>query len=158
MHNEHPRVVVASGGFDPLHSGHIDYLTQAALLGDRLIVALASDYALIQKKMYFLLQWEDRKAVVESLNMVDDVITIDDYYNYYQLILQQIRSRYPTATIVFASGVEPCEFNTPTLQDSNIQFEYNVGGPRRTSSSQILRTYADYARNIASLEAGPYRS
>lgn len=157
MHNEHPLIVVASGGFDPLHGGHIAYLNEAALLGDRLVVALASDHALIQKKKTFLMSWEHRKSVLSSLDMIDDVITIDDYYDYYNLILGQLRKRYPSATIVFASGNGPTQYNTPALTDNNIQFKYHVGGNRITSSSSILRTYADYVLNMQEMEAGPNR-
>lgn len=157
MHNEHPRIVVASGGFDPIHRGHIDYLTEAKLLGDRLIVALASDQALIQKKNMVFLGWEDRKAIIKSLQMVDNIFIIDDYYNHYILALNQLRKIYPSATIVFASGNAPTAYNTPKLPDQDLVFEYYVGGARQNRSSSILRTYADYVRNIQELEAGPNR-
>ena len=44
------KVVIASGGFDPIHSGHIQYLLEAKKLGDILVVALNSDEWLIKKK------------------------------------------------------------------------------------------------------------
>lgn len=155
MHYEHPRVVVASGGFDPLHSGHIEYLKEAKLLGDRLIVALASDHALIQKKNAVFLGWEDRKSIIKSLKMVDEVIVIDDYYDHYQSALTLLRKRFPNTTIIFASGNDKTKYNNPNLHDQNVEFKYNVGGERINRSRTILRTYADYVRNVQELEAGP---
>ena len=48
------KIVVVSGGFDPIHSGHIAYLVSAKKLGDKLIVALNSDTWLINKKIHVL--------------------------------------------------------------------------------------------------------
>lgn len=157
MNNEHLKVVVASGGFDPLHSGHIEYLKESRFLGNRLIVALASDYALIQKKKNFFLGWEDRKSIIKSLKFVDDVIIIDDYYNHYEHALMQLRKVYPTVTITFASGNGPTQYNTPSLTDQNVEFIYNVGGDRINSSRSILRNYANYITNLNSLEESPAR-
>lgn len=155
MHNEHPRVVVASGGFDPLHRGHVDYLTEARMLGDRLIVALASDQALIQKKKSFFMSWEQRAGIIKNLKPVDEIILVDDYYNHYQSALRQLRKIYPSTTIVFACGDGPTEKNTPDMNDQDVVFEYNIGSARETSSSTILRTYAEYVRNVQEFEAGP---
>ena len=55
------KVAVVSGGFDPIHSGHIDYLKHASSLGDILVVALNSDNWLINKKKKFLLPFNERK-------------------------------------------------------------------------------------------------
>lgn len=155
MHNEHPRLVVASGGFDPLHRGHVDYLTEARKLGDRLIVALASDQALIQKKNNFFMSWEQRAGIIKCLKPVDEIILVDDYYNHYQTALHQIRKTYPSATIIFACGDTSSTKNTPKLNDQDVVFEHNVGSIRETSSSAILRTYAEYVRNMQELESGP---
>ena len=59
------KIVVVSGGFDPIHSGHIAYLEEAKKLGDTLIVALNSDDWLIKKKGKFfnsLFRWISRKG------------------------------------------------------------------------------------------------
>ena len=63
--------VMVSGGFDPIHSGHIAYLTAAKNLGDKLIVALNSDDWLINKKGSFLMPFAERKLVIENLVRIE---------------------------------------------------------------------------------------
>ena len=53
------KIVLCTGGFDPIHSGHIDYLNEAAKLGDTLIVGLNSDDWLIRKKGKAFMPWEE---------------------------------------------------------------------------------------------------
>ena len=72
------KIVVVSGGFDPLHSGHIAYFKSAKKLGDKLIVALNSDDWLITKKKKYFLPFEERKIIIESIGLVDEVIAFED--------------------------------------------------------------------------------
>ena len=67
-------IVVASGGFDPIHSGHIEYLKSAKEYGDKLIVALNSDNWLEIKKSKPFMPFNERKAILESIKYVDKVI------------------------------------------------------------------------------------
>ncbi len=66
-------VVVASGYFDPIHVGHIEYLEKARALGDKLIVVVNNDKQAKLKKGKSFMPVEDRIKIVSSLNMVDDV-------------------------------------------------------------------------------------
>jgi D-beta-D-heptose 7-phosphate kinase/D-beta-D-heptose 1-phosphate adenosyltransferase len=63
------KIIIVSGGFDPLHSGHIAYFKSAKELGDKLVVALNSDEWLIKKKGKFFMPFLERKAIVENLVM-----------------------------------------------------------------------------------------
>ena len=72
------KLSVVSGGFDPIHSGHILYLEAASKLGDKLIVALNSDRWLVNKKGKFFMPFEERKKIIENLQMVNEVIGFDD--------------------------------------------------------------------------------
>ena len=72
------KIVVVSGGFDPIHSGHIAYIKSSSEIGDKLIVALNSDQWLIKKKGKFFLPFEERLAVLNELQDVDDVIGFKD--------------------------------------------------------------------------------
>ena len=72
------KLSVVSGGFDPIHSGHILYLEAASKLGDKLIVALNSDEWLANKKGKFFMPFNERKKIIENLQMVDEVIGFDD--------------------------------------------------------------------------------
>ena len=72
------KVVVVSGGFDPLHSGHISYFKDARNHGDKLIVALNSDNWLVKKKGKFFMTFSERKLIIENLKYVDQVIDFKD--------------------------------------------------------------------------------
>ncbi|MGB1530755.1 MAG: adenylyltransferase/cytidyltransferase family protein, partial [Gammaproteobacteria bacterium] len=70
--------MVVSGGFDPIHSGHIEYFKSAKQLGDHLIVALNSDKWLINKKGKFFMPFHERQTIISNLGIVDEVIDFDD--------------------------------------------------------------------------------
>jgi cytidyltransferase-like protein len=71
--------VAVSGAFDPIHVGHIEYIREAAKLGDRLVVILNNDNFLLRKKGFVFRSFEDRKEILESIKGVDEVIvSVDD--------------------------------------------------------------------------------
>ena len=72
------KIVVVSGGFDPIHSGHLEYFKSAKELGDKLIVALNSDDWLVNKKGKSFMPFSERKTIIENLTVVDAVIDFDD--------------------------------------------------------------------------------
>ena len=72
-------VVVASGYFDPIHSGHINYLREAKKLGDKLIVIVNNDEQAKLKKEHYFMPVKERKAIIEAIKYVDEVfVSIDD--------------------------------------------------------------------------------
>ena len=99
------KVVIASGGFDPIHSGHIQYLLEAKKLGDILIVALNSDEWLIEKKGKEFMPFEERKVVLENISCVDQVIGFeDDDLGSCINALKSIKNMFPNDEIIFANG------------------------------------------------------
>ena len=72
------KIIVVSGGFDPIHSGHIEYISSAKTYGEKLIVALNSDNWLIKKKGKFFMPFSERKKILENIKHVDEVIDFDD--------------------------------------------------------------------------------
>ena len=72
------KIAVVSGGFDPIHSGHIAYLNSASKIGDILIVCLNSDSWLEKKKGQYFLPFHERKNILENLSMVSKVIDLED--------------------------------------------------------------------------------
>ena len=72
------KLIIVSGGFDPIHSGHIAYFESAKSHGDKLVVALNSDSWLEKKKGKFFMPFDERKAIVESIKFVDQVIGFKD--------------------------------------------------------------------------------
>ena len=121
-------ILVVSGGFDPIHSGHIAYFKSAKKLGEKLIVALNSDEWLINKKGKFFMPFEERSAIVENLSCVDSVIEFeDDELGSAKNALIKIREMYPDDDI-FANGGDRNKENIPEMSLDAISFEFGVGG------------------------------
>jgi len=137
------KIVVVSGGFDPVHSGHISYFKSAKGLGEKLIVALNSDAWLIKKKEKFFMPFEERKIIIENLSMVDEVIDFDDdEFGSASQALIKIKGFYPKDEIIFCNGGDRTKDNIPEMQIKDILFEFGVGGEdKKNSSSWILKDY-----------------
>jgi len=136
------KIVLATGGFDPVHSGHIAYLKQAKTLGDMLIVGLNSDKWLERKKGRAFMPWNERLCVINNLAMVDEVYTFDDEDGSARHFIKQARAHYPDARLIFANGGDRTKDNIPELSESGVEFVFGVGGDnKKNSSSDILRRW-----------------
>jgi len=140
------KIVLVTGGFDPLHSGHVAYFEAARELGDELWVGLNSDAWLARKKERSFMPVKERASIVKNLRMVDRVITnFDDSDN---SASGAIHKAYTLGAehIVFANGGDRGTDNTPEQHDfrhtPNIEFVFGVGGEdKRNSSSWILQEW-----------------
>tara|TARA_Y100000768_G_scaffold388524_1_gene384953 strand:+ start:909 stop:1682 length:774 start_codon:yes stop_codon:yes gene_type:complete len=139
------KIAVVSGGFDPLHSGHISYLNSASKIGDRLIVCLNSDRWLKQKKGNFFLPYAERKIILESLEMVNQVIDFeDDELGSVTNGLTKIQHLFPDDQIVFCNGGDRNKSNIPEMKLKGIDFCFGVGGDKKeNSSSSILKSWSN---------------
>jgi cytidyltransferase-like protein len=138
------KVVIATGGFDPIHSGHIEYLNKAKALGDLLVVGINSDEWLRRKKGKEFLSSNEREIILSNLKSVDKVITFDDRDNSAKDAIIKTRALYPTATILFVNGGDRTKTNIPEMdvKDDNVEFVFGVGGEdKKNSSSWILKKW-----------------
>ena len=140
------KLIVVSGGFDPIHSGHIAYFKSAKSHGDKLIVALNSDAWLKKKKGKFFMPFNERKAIVESIKFVDEVIGFeDDGKGSCINALEEIKKSYPDDDIYFANGGDRDKKNIPEMSVSGINFLFSIGGnDKKNSSSWILNKWQYY--------------
>jgi cytidyltransferase-like protein len=140
------KIVVVSGGFDPIHSGHISYLQGASKLGDKLIVALNSDDWLTNKKSSCFMPFHERKTVLENLSMVDKVIGFEDDDKKSAInALLAVKEKYPSDDIIFANGGDRNKKNIPEMSLKGIEFAFGVGGDdKKNSSSWILKKWKYY--------------
>ncbi len=138
------KVSVASGGFDPLHSGHIQYLKASAKIGHHLVVALNSDDWLIAKKGKNFLPFAERKLILEHMEMVDEVIEFDDdELGSCKNALYKVKEKYPNDEVIFCNGGDRDKENIPEMSVQGISFEFSVGGSdKQNSSSWILKNWA----------------
>lgn len=132
------KIVIVTGGFDPVHSGHINYLKEAAKLGDKLIVGLNSDAWLIRKKGQAFMPWSERCAVVSSLRGVDQVMQWDDGDGSAITLLENIKRSFPYAEIVFANGGDRTATNIPEMSVTGVEFVFGVGGKNKANSSSWI--------------------
>ena len=137
------KIVVVSGGFDPIHSGHISYFNAARKLGDMLIVALNSDKWLENKKGSCFMPFLERQAVLESMTAIDSVIGFeDDEIGSCSNALIKIKDLYPSDEIIFANGGDRDSNNIPEMSIPGINFIFSVGGDdKKNSSSWILKNW-----------------
>lgn len=138
------KITLVTGGFDPIHSGHISYFKAARALGDYLIVGLNSDEWLERKKGRAFMPWNERLCVVNNLSMVDEVYTFDDEDGSAKHFIQQVRAHYPDAELIFANGGDRTPNNIPEMDcnDKNLYFAFGVGGEdKKNSSSWILQEW-----------------
>jgi cytidyltransferase-like protein len=139
------KIVLVTGGFDPLHSGHIAYFKSAKKLGDILIVGLNSDSWLARKKgQPFMPIWE-RVTLMHELKVVDKVVVVaDDPDNSCTTFIKETLELFPNDEIIFANGGDRTATNIPemSIQDPRLSFVFGVGGEdKMNSSSWILREW-----------------
>jgi D-beta-D-heptose 7-phosphate kinase/D-beta-D-heptose 1-phosphate adenosyltransferase len=138
------RIVLITGGFDPLHSGHIAYFKAAKKLGDLLIVGVNSDEWLARKKGAPFMPYRERSEIVRNIVGVDFVIDFDDSDGSARHAIQMVRQSYPGNPIIFANGGDRTQTNIPEMDiiDNNLEFAFGVGGEdKKNSSSWILQEW-----------------
>lgn len=136
------KIVLVTGGFDPLHSGHIAYFKSAKKLGDRLIVGLNSDSWLTRKKGRPFMPLSERVALVSEMSVVDEIITYDDQDGSSCDAVRKVKDTYPDAHIIFANGGDRTRDNIPEMVFDDVEFVFGVGGEdKKNSSSWILEDW-----------------
>lgn len=141
-----PRLVLITGGFDPIHSGHIEYINAAKALGDYLFVGLNSDDWLTRKKGKPFMPWTERHMILSNLRSVDDVFAFDDSDNTAIDAIRRIREENEGHTIIFANGGDRTKENIPEMACGvdDVEFVFGVGGQdKKNSSSWILKAWND---------------
>jgi D-beta-D-heptose 7-phosphate kinase/D-beta-D-heptose 1-phosphate adenosyltransferase len=126
--------IMVSGGFDPLHIGHLRMIKEAAKVG-RVIVVANSDAWLLRKKGYIFMPWEERKEIIEGYSEVDRVEAVDDSDGSVCEALRRIRPTY------FANGGDRTNKNTPEMavcDELGITMLWEVGGGKIQSSSEMV--------------------
>jgi|TARA_B110000495_G_scaffold202267_1_gene221909 cytidyltransferase-like protein len=132
------KVVLVTGGFDPLHSGHIAYFKAAKTLGDTLIVGLNSDEWLERKKGRAFMPWNERLCIINNLSVVDEVFTFMDDDDTAINFIKQVKAHYPTDKLIFANGGDRTAYNIPEMVVDGVEFEFGVGGKDKINSSSWI--------------------
>lgn len=126
--------IMVSGGFDPIHIGHVRMILEAAKYGEVIVVANSDDW-LMRKKGYIFMPWEERAEIIESIRGVVRVETVDDSDGTVCEALKRIKPD------IFANGGDRKGNNTPEValcEELNIGLVWNVGGGKIQSSSELV--------------------
>ena len=136
-------VIIVSGGFDPVHKGHIRMFREAANLGHQVIIGLNSDEWLTRKKGKPFMKWEERAEILESCKFVTQVLSMDDSDDTASDIIKQVANLYKNQdmNIYFANGGDRKKGNVPELdvcKDLNVVMLWGIGGGKIQSSSWLI--------------------
>jgi D-beta-D-heptose 7-phosphate kinase/D-beta-D-heptose 1-phosphate adenosyltransferase len=140
---------VVSGGFDPIHEGHIENIKESRLKSDGVIVLLNSDQWLCRKKKHNFMKFYTRRVILENIKGVIDVIGFDDSDDSACDGLRRAKAKYANDVLVFAKGGDRTADNIPEIdvcKKLGIEIKYNVGfsvsgNQKPNSSSWILNEY-----------------
>jgi cytidyltransferase-like protein len=132
--NKKSTTVMVSGGFDPVHAGHIRMIRHAARYGDVIIIANSDDW-LFRKKGFVFMEYERR---IEILNAIKGVILVDSVDDSDGTVCEAIRRLEPT---YFANGGDRGRTNTPeqtVCEELGVKLLWGVGGEEKLQSSSEL--------------------
>jgi D-beta-D-heptose 7-phosphate kinase/D-beta-D-heptose 1-phosphate adenosyltransferase len=136
------KIVIVSGGFDPIHVGHVRYIKDASKLGEILIVILNSDSFLNNKKGFVFMPFEERKEILFNLKQVTFVQDCIDDDETVCETLKLMRETFPLETIIFAKGGDRTFDNIPEVpvcQALGIEMVFDVGGGKVQSSQWLTK-------------------
>jgi cytidyltransferase-like protein len=144
-------IVVVSGYFNPIHTGHIDYLKGARKLGTALIVIVNNDAQVRLKGSVPFMSQRDRLVIVNALECVSDAVPSIDTDGSVVRTLRSVRDKYhgrndyrsqpANCHIIFANGGDRKVDNIPEYdlcESLGIEMAFNVGGGKTQSSSELL--------------------
>ena len=138
---------IVSGGFDPIHEGHIEMIKASAEKSDGVIALINSDDWLCRKKGQNFQNFHTRKTIIENIKGVIDTFGFDDSDNSASDGIRKVRRKYPNVKLVFANGGDRGKDNIPEIQtclDCNVEMVFGVGGNTKTnSSSWILKNWQE---------------
>ena len=147
-------ISIVSGGFDPIHPGHIMMMKDCLKFSNYLIVGVNSNKWLINKKGNYFMDIQHRIYVVSSLNVVNETMEFeDDDKGSANNLLIKIRNKYSNDKIIFANGGDRSDSSKilefETAKQCNIDLKFGIGGSHKeSSSSDLLERWSEYSKKI----------
>ena len=139
-------IVIVSGGFDPVHSGHIALIEEASKFG-KVVVLLNSDNWLRSKRGKEFMPYKERKIIMNAIKNVINVISFDDSDSTCIDGIKKTINLYPDSKIKFANGGDRNNSTTPELefcQKNGVENLWGIGGNNKmNSSSWILNKWKE---------------
>jgi len=134
-------IIILSGGFDPIHKGHIRLFKAAKNMAYKVIVGINSDKWLVRKKGKVFMNYAERAEILKSIKYIDEVMAFNDDDETAMDLLIRIQNLYPECSLAFGNGGDRNETNVPEkgyCDAYKIDLVYNVGGGKVQSSSELI--------------------
>ena len=138
-------IIILSGGFDPVHKGHIRMFREASELGANVVVGLNSDKWLTRKKGKPFMEWDERAEILESCKFVNQVISFDDSDDTANDAIKRVFDMYNADSsdynIYFVNGGDRKLGNVPEFdncRELGVVMLWNFGGGKIQSSSWLI--------------------
>ena len=134
-------IMILSGGFDPVHKGHVRLFKHAKNISRKVIVGINSDDWLVRKKGKCFMNFAERAEIVKGFRDVDEVMMFSDVDDTAIELLVHVQKLYPDLSIAFGNGGDRTEENVPEkgfCSAYNIDMVYGVGGGKVQSSSELV--------------------
>ena len=148
------KVSLVTGGFDPIHSGHISYFERAKDLSNYLVVGINTNEWLTRKKGQYFLPWIERAEIIRHFDMVDAVISWDDEDD--SALGAIAKCLDISEEVIFCNGGDRTSGNIPELErfkdDPRVEIEFGIGGTdKMNSSSWLLHNYFERQRKVGGI-------
>ena len=138
------KIIILSGGFDPIHKGHVRMFKSAKDFGE-VFVGLNSDDWLIRKKEKYFMPFIERKEILESIKYIDKVFDFDDSDDTACSLIKFIYQKYKDDfDIAFGNGGDRTNDTTPEVKfcvENDIEMIWGLGGGKIQSSSDLLKNW-----------------
>tara|TARA_Y100000593_G_scaffold36126_1_gene70417 strand:+ start:487 stop:996 length:510 start_codon:yes stop_codon:yes gene_type:complete len=152
-------IIVLSGGFDPVHKGHLRMFREASNLGHQVIVGLNSDDWLTRKKGKPFMEFEERKEILEGFRYINQVLPFDDSDDTASDLIRRVHTLYESDSheheysdaghlgmvgyykIFFANGGDRTTDNVPEMKvckELDVTMLWGIGGGKVQSSSWLI--------------------
>jgi len=138
-------IIILSGGFDPVHKGHVRMFKAAKEYPAKVILGLNSDAWLTRKKGRPFMDWDERKEILEVMNCVDDIYEFNDGDDSACDLIERVVRNYkgdPNVKIYFGNGGDRTNSNSPEVnycEENDIELLWGVGGGKIQSSSDLIK-------------------